>query len=376
VNIVMPTADYPPIEGGISTVALHLSRELARQGHQVTVIAPYFYGQKASDSAEPVTLVRYRGYNLGWLRLFPMCVTAWPHLAKADLVVGINVAYGGLLGWLARRLRRTPYVTFGYAYEFLKFKSTPLVAGLLRRIYANAQLVVAISGFTRDNLIAFGVDQRNIETIHPGAAPNPNVSPRAVSEAIHRYVLDDQRVILSVGRLIPRKGHLTLVRALPRVLDTAPNAHLVIVGRGPCLPDIVREARALGVRDRVLLPGRLSDEDVAALYALCDVFALPVGADRHGQVEGFGLVFTEAHAHGKPVVAGRSGGVVDAVTDGETGLLVEPDQPEPLADAIIRLLEDTSLASRLGENGRRRVEAELNWATFTQRLLEAVEARS
>lgn len=374
-KIVVPTADYPPIEGGISTVTVQVARELARMGHEVTVVAPYFPDQEAFDAAEPVSVVRYRGYGLGWFRLFPMLWATRPHLRAADLLLAINIAYGGIIGRLAKRLCSTPYVTFAYAYEFLKFPKVSPPAWLLRNAYAGSRVVVAISRFTRDRLIEFGVPADRIALIFPGAPPPRPCSEEAVAGIRHKYVLDSGPIVLAVGRFIPRKGHLTLVRALPRVLAQVPDAQLVLVGQGPAMREALQETYAFGIRDHVLFPGRLSDDDIAGLYQACTVFALPTGRDKRGQVEGFGLVFTEAHAYGKPVVAGRSGGVVDAVLDGETGLLVEPDQPDALADAILRILEDPDLARRLGQKGRRRVETELNWARFTERLLEAVEEK-
>ena len=374
-NVVIPTADYPPIEGGISTVALQVSRQLAAMGHSVTVVAPWFPGQERFDETEPVTVLRYSGYNTGWLRFFPMLAATWPRLRKADLVLAINIAYGGLIGRLATRVHGTPYAAFAYAYEFLKFRQRSVLGSLLCSVYARARAVVAISAFTRDNLVAFGVDPARIETIHPGAPPARILSEEELRELRYKYVLDSDRVVLAVGRFIPRKGHVTLLRAFPRILEQFPDTKLVLVGQGPCVRDAAYAAHDLGIRDRVLLPGRVSDDDLAGLYQTCDVFALPTGQDGKGQVEGFGLVFAEAHAYGKSVVAGRSGGVVDAVIDRETGLIVEPDQPEAVADAVIRLMGDPELARQLGENGRRRVETELNWQRFTERLLEAIEVR-
>jgi phosphatidylinositol alpha-1,6-mannosyltransferase len=326
------------------------------------------------DQAEPVTVLRYPGYGLGWFRFFPMLYATWPHVRHTDLILGINVAYGGAIGYWAFRRHGTPYVAFAYAYEFLKFRTWSWVAAWLRTIYRDACVTVAISSYTSEHLAAFGVPPERLRTIFPGAPRTQPWQPEALAALRHKYVLDERRVILAVGRFIPRKGHLTLVRAMPRVLDRFPNAHLALVGRGPCLPDVVNEAHRLGLQEHVSFPGRLSDEDIAGLYQVCEVFALPTGRDRHGQVEGFGLVFTEAHAYGKPVVAGRSGGVADAVIDGETGLLVEPNQPEALADAITALMADPARAQRLGENGRRRVDLELNWTRFTRRMLDAVES--
>jgi phosphatidylinositol alpha-1,6-mannosyltransferase len=374
-NVLILTADYPPIEGGISTVTVQVARELARAGHEVTVVAPYFPGQAEFDALEPVSVVRYRGYHAGWLRLFPMWAASLPRLKGADVLLGINVGCGGLIGRVTQLFRRVPYVTFAYAYEFLKFPKWSPWAWLLRSIYARSRLVVAISRFTRDQLVTFGAPEEKVVVILPGAPAVRPPSETRVEHVRHRYVLDSGPIVLAVGRFVRRKGQITLVRALPRILSRVPDAHLVLVGQGPRMYEVIQEAYALGVRDHIVLPGRLSDKEVAALYEACTVFALPTGEDAGGQVEGFGLVFVEAQAYGKPVVAGRSGGVVDAVVDGETGLIVDPGNAEMLADAILRLLEDSALARRLGENGRRRVETELNWTAFTRRLLEALEAR-
>lgn len=373
-KVFVPTADYPPIEGGISTVTVQVARELAALGHDVSMAAPRLRGQEDFDAGEPYRVVRYRGYGLGWLRLLPMLAASWSPAKGADLIVGINVAYGGIIGRLLRRVRGTRYIVLAYGYEFLKFRRQSFPARLLRGVYAHAAKVVAISRFTQEALVGFGVAPGQVAVVHPGAVPADKTPETTLADVRRKYLLEGRKALLAVGRLMPRKGHMTLVRALPRIVERFPDTMVVVVGRGPMMQPVIQEARALNVRDHILMPGRLPDETVAALYDACDVFVLPTGTDEGGQVEGFGLVFTEAHAHGKPVVAGRSGGVTDAVEDGRTGLLVDPDDPDAVADAVLKLLGDQDLARRLGENGLARVKEELNWATFTRRMLEAVEA--
>lgn len=340
-------------------------------GHEVEVVAPHFPGMNAFDAAEPVRVTRFRGYGLGFARFLPMFAATWPKVRGADLIIGINVAYGGIMGYAASKRFGIPYVVPAYAYEFLKFGPNGAAGRLLKQVYEGARAVVAISGYTRARLVEFGVAAERIAVIPPGA-PEPRPLDEAALSAIRqKYAIGDERIILAVGRFIARKGHITLVWALPRVLERFPETLLVAVGRGETLRPALQEAHALRVRQHTLFPGCVSDEDLAGLYQLCDVFALPTGEDARGQVEGFGLVFTEAQAYGKPVIAGRSGGVVDAVLDGETGILVDPNDPEALANALCAVLGDEALAARLGENGRRRVESELNWRCFTERLLEA-----
>jgi phosphatidylinositol alpha-1,6-mannosyltransferase len=369
IHILVVTVDYPPIDGGISTLALEVSRELSRQGYEVTVLAPHFPGMEAFDQNEPIKIVRFPGYHSGWFRIFPMLGAARKLVPHADLVLAVNVTYGGIAGLLARSLFGVPYATLAYGYEFLKFKRFWPAAAVLRYIYAQSRGVIAISRYTRDQLISFGVSEKKIAVVFPGATPNPEHDEEGVASVRAKYPIDGKRVILSVGRMVKRKGHLTLVRAMPRILKQVPDAHLIVVGQGPSMSACSRAAFRMGVRDHITFAGPLKSADVQALYSVCAVFALPTGEGPHGQVEGFGLVFTEAHAHGKPVVAGKSGGATEAVVDGETGVLVEPENADALAEAVVRILTDTEFARRLAELGRLRVDNELNWHVFTNQML-------
>ncbi len=375
IRILVVTVDYPPIEGGISTLTLEISRELSRQGFEVTVLAPHFPNMETFDANEPVRVVRFTGYDSGWLRLFPLLARARTLVPHNDLVLAINITYGGIAGLLARSMFGVPYATLAYGYEFLKFKNVWPVAALLRYIYGQSRGVIAISKFTQSKLIEFGVPPKQIAAILPGATPKPDPENAVVDSIRAKYPVEGKRIILSVGRLVQRKGHLTLVRAMPRIIAKVPDAHLFVVGQGPAMSSCSRAAFRMGVRDNITFAGALSNAEVQALYSLCDVFALPTGEGAHGQVEGFGLVFTEAHAHGKPVVAGKSGGAIEAVADGETGILVEPEDADALAAALIRVLTDSELARKLGELGRLRVDNELNWRVFTNQMIAALGLR-
>lgn len=371
-KIAIPTADYPPIEGGISSVTLHLSRELCALGHDVTVIAPWFPAMTSSDAAEPARVIRYRGYGFGWFRFFPMLKRSFSPIRNADLVLGINVSHGGIMAWLLG----ARYVAFAYAYEFLRFRGVPIMGALLGRVYARSVFTVAISSYTASQLQSFGVSNEQIETIWPGVAKPNEVTPESMESVRKDLHIGDGSLLLAAGRLIQRKGFLTLIDAMPTILEAAPETTLVVVGRGPLQDRLERRISELDIATSVRLAGYVDETDLGALYSLCDVFVMPTGEDANGQVEGFGLVFAEANSYGKPVVAGRSGGVVDAVVDGETGLLVTPNDPADCAKAVVGLLRDPERARAMGEAGRRRVETELGWERFAEKLLHAVDARS
>jgi phosphatidylinositol alpha-1,6-mannosyltransferase len=175
--------------------------------------------------------------------------------------------------------------------------------------------------------------------------------------------------VLAVARLAPAdayKGIDTLICAWPQVAARVPEARLEIIGDGSDRPRLMKIADTLSLDGNIRFAGRVSDEELQRAYARATVFALP-GRHSFGppaQGEGFGMVFVEAGAAGLPVVAGRAAGALAAVEDEENGLLVDPNDPGGVANAIVRLLMDPELAERLGRGGQRRAEGMFSYGVF------------
>jgi phosphatidylinositol alpha-1,6-mannosyltransferase len=195
------------------------------------------------------------------------------------------------------------------------------------------------------------VPPEKITLIHNGVDTKRFTPGRKSAVLTDRHGLSGKKIILTIGRIVPRKGLDTVVRALPRILKQVPNAHYLIVGSGEYQPALKYLADKTGVADRVIFAGRVTESELVDYYRLCDVFAMPNRDMPGGDTEGFGLVFLEANACGKPVVGGRAGGAVEAVIDGENGLLVDGWSIQDVADAITRLLTDTKLYQHLAERG-------------------------
>jgi phosphatidylinositol alpha-1,6-mannosyltransferase len=165
----------------------------------------------------------------------------------------------------------------------------------------------------------------------------------------------------------------TVIRALPTIVARFPDVHYAVAGSGAEREALEKLAHKSGIADHVWFLGGVTERDLPALYNLGSVY---VGVSRIANrigVEGFGISLVEASACGLPVVAGNSGGIPDAVRDGETGFLVPPEDPAALADAVARLLADRDLAQRIGAAGRRAVETHYNWGRVV-RDLRAIEA--
>jgi phosphatidylinositol alpha-1,6-mannosyltransferase len=286
-------------------------------------------------------------------------------------VVQLATAGEGYLGlWLNRALR-LPYIIYAHGNEVLDAIRSSWDKP--RNALRGAARVVANSHFTAGLAEEAGVERGRIEIVHPGCEVE-HFRPLPVDLDLRRRLLGDRvadRVVLSVGGLVPRKGHDLVVRALPGVLGRCPDVtYLIVTSDRRNYGQLDALARAVGVRDRVVLAYDVPTSELPAVYALSDVFVMPSRERRDAcDAEGFGIVFLEASACGKPVVGGRSGGIGDAVVEGVTGFLVDPHDPADLANALVRLLEDRELAGRLGEQGRQRVTREFTWTRVAGEIL-------
>jgi phosphatidylinositol alpha-1,6-mannosyltransferase len=271
--------------------------------------------------------------------------------------------------WLSVR-HGVPYGVIVHGTELLLLDAKIRRSAFKRRtagsLLGHAAVVVANSRWTAD--LARGVLESlarpdlaaRVEVVPLGTTPShfrPGVDPTAVRAA---YGLAGGPWLLTVARLDWHKGIDTVIKALPAVRAAHPGARYAIAGVGERRPHFERLAAEAGLGDAVRFLGAVPDADLPALYNAADLY---VGASRRYEllVEGFGIALVEASACGLAVVGGRSGGVPDAVRDGETGLLVDPDDPLAVAAGINRLLGDPELRRRFGAAGRRAVETYYNW---------------
>jgi phosphatidylinositol alpha-1,6-mannosyltransferase len=237
---------------------------------------------------------------------------------------------------------------------------------LVRWVLGRADRVVGVTEHSKQLAVRAGATAERIEIVPNGA----NLPERAQEPARVSDTSPGSRVVLTVSRLAQLyKGHDTMIRSLPLVAAQVPAVEYVVIGDGPWLGYLRDLSESLGVKTRVRFLGRVTDELRDEWFARCDVFVmLSREHPLEGAGEGMGIAFLEASARGKPIVAARSGGAVDAVRDGVSGVLVAPGSVLEAAEAVIHLLENPSEAVRLGEEGRRRIEECFTWAKATERM--------
>jgi phosphatidylinositol alpha-1,6-mannosyltransferase len=365
------TNDFPPRQGGIQTfVAALLAR---RPPGSVVVLASDSPGSAEYDAALPYPVVRQ---PTGML--LPTRATA---RAAVDLAGrhGCDTALFGAaapLGLIAPALRAAGVahqvgVTHGHETGWVALPGSRQV---LQRIAGDLDVLTYISQYTRERLEPALDGRTRLAQLSPGVDVDL-FTPQADGAAVRRrHSLGAAPVVVCVSRLVARKGQDVLVSGWPRVLARHPEARLLLVGGGPAEKSLRRAVARLGLERSVVLTGPVAADELPAYYASGDVFAMPCRTRRAGlDVEGLGMVFLEAAACGRPVVAGTSGGAPEAVQEGVTGHVVDPRSPDAVAATIADLLDDPARARAMGAAGRAWVEQRWSWTTIAATLDELLQ---
>jgi phosphatidylinositol alpha-1,6-mannosyltransferase len=360
------TNDFPPRVGGVQQYVGNLVRRLPPD--RVAVLAPNWTGWREHDRDQPYPVHRWPATVLLPSDDLARRCRDLVRAHDADLVL---FGHGFPVPVLAPRLLEAgiPSVILTHGAE-LWFARMPGTSAAMQRSFGAARAVTGVSEFVARALRPLIPATVPFTLLPPAVDPDRFRPDSNTAEIRARHGLGERPVVLCVSRLVPRKGQDTLIRAMPIVTRLVPDAALLIAGDGPDRPrlDALAEHAPAG---SVVFAGEVPDAELPAHYAVADVFAMPCRSRFGGlEVEGFGIVFLEAAAAGRAVVAGRSGGAAEAVLDEETGLLVEGREPKAVALAIARLLLDPPLRERMGAAGRSRVEREFTWDRRTEQLTE------
>lgn len=355
-KFLLVTFDYPPRTGGVARYYAELSRAL---GGEVAVMTDV---PGPSLAAEPFTY-RIRFAWRWWPHWLPLLWLIPRYLKKT---AAHTVWVGDLVpvGWAALILnlwRRVPYFISVHGLD-IQFQTTRsrLKRWLVYCVLRRAQFVTANSNFTAGLVTAWGIVPKRVLILYPAPSQLPETTPKLLQALKATYKLQGKLVLLTVARLVPRKGIDRMLAALSELHKQFPNLVYVVVGDGPDRKRLESMAQELGVY--VVFTGEVEDTELAAWYALCDVFVLVPTPTAH-DVEGFGMVLVEAQAAGKPVIGSQSGGVPEAV--GEAGYLIQTQ--DELRAALGTLLKDPAERKRLGQAGQKHAQA-FTWAAQAGKL--------
>ena len=290
-----------------------------------------------------------------------------------------NVIFGASapLGLLAKSLRKAGakhIVALTHGHE-VWWARMPLFSAALRRIGAQADQMTYLGEFTRGAVANALLREDHSKLVHlPPGVDLSRFTPAAKSvELQKKWGIEDAPVIVSIGRLVARKGSDQLIKAMPEVLKQFPKSKLLLVGTGNYQKRLERLVRNLKVEESVIFTGRVDHDLLPDYFRLGDIFAAPCRSRYGGlEVEGLGIVYLEASACGVPVIAGKSGGAPDAVLDGKTGLLVNGRDHRDVGAALIKLLSDQPLRQKMGADGRVWMEQLWSWEGIGARFEEII----
>lgn len=379
--ILIFTVNYRPHVNGIANYSYEIAKNLTQLGERVIVLAPYYKGSIKFDRKQKFNT--FRVPHILFLRESVSLFYILYIIYKFGIDKIFNIVWFpyGVISYFISHLIKIPYFVAVFGREILpapksiKKRILRKLKRLMIKTFDKAEKIFPVSNYTKGKLIDLGIPSVKIKVVPSGVNPESFFPQGKPNRVIGKYNLKNKKIILTVGRLVGRKGQDMVIKSLPKVLEEVPDVAYLIVGSGIEEKDlfegerIKRLVKDLNLEEKVIFTGFVCDEDLPQYYNSCDVFVMPSREiTEKGDVEGFGIVYLEANACAKPVIGGKSGGIEDAIIDGETGLLVDPLNVKEIARVIVKLLTNKELADEMGKKGRERVEKELNWKEIARRL--------
>ncbi len=367
--VLFVTNDFGPRAGGIETFIIGL---IQRRPFGQTIV--YTSSQPESEQYDADWM---KNYGVRVIRdrskiLLPTPRVAFKlrHIIESEGITTAAFGAAAPLGLLSASMKRAGVlrtVALTHGHEVWWAKVFPFNI-LLRRIGATVDVLTYLGEFTR-NAIASALTAKAksaMVKIAPGIDVD-HFSPSDASALRQSLGLADKKVIVSVGRLVHRKGQDHLIESMPEILEVVPNAHLLLVGQGPYRDYLQQLVTKNALEDSVTFIGRIQYADLPQYICVGEIFAMPSRSRLMGlEVEGLGIVYLEASACGLPVLAGNSGGAPDAVLHNETGLVVDGTDNKQIATAAIELLTKEDSARKMGEVGRQWIIGKWRWEIWSK----------
>jgi len=313
-----------------------------------------------------------------WPKWLAMIFYAWKiaKKEKIEMLWAGDLLPTGTAVMFVSKVLNIPYIVSCYGMDILQAKKSTRKKNVAKRVLKNAKQITTCSEYTKSLILALGIDKEKIKVIYPGIRVDDKKTKVDVDKMAvikKQYKLENKKILLSVGRLVERKGFHDVVGMLPEIIKKNPNLVYVIVGNGELEEKIKTEIKNKKLERNVLLLSNMSDEEKWIWFELCDTFIM-LTRESSDDVEGFGIVYLEANLFGKPVIAASQGGVKEAVVDGVTGILINPgDERSVTVGSITKLMTDKTLSQKMGQIGKQRVERDFDWSGSIRKLIEMLK---
>ena len=288
---------------------------------------------------------------------------------NADIICPFWALPQGLIGILVKRIFNRPLIVGTFPVEIALSQSKyQFMMPALDLVFKMADVIIPNSNFTKKEIERMGVNPKKLKMVYPGVDPkkfNPHLDGSVVRK---KYNCNGDPILLTVCRLVERKGIRYLIDALPSIRKEFPKVQLVIIGDGPEKEPLRQLSERMG--ENVVFCGIVPDQELPYFYAMADVFILPAIIDSKGDTEGLGVVMLEAMASGVPVIASRVGGIPEALNYGKAGILIEQKNPKQIIETVISLLNNDKLRTSLIKKGREWVISTFSWDILAKQITE------
>lgn len=367
---LLVTIEFPPQIGGVSSYYKNLCDHLPAD--DIVVLAQEtpknYYDEKSQYKVYRKKLF-WKNTMVWpkWLRAIS-CIHDIVKKEKIEVILAGQILPVGSLAYFYKLRSNIPYFIFCHGMDIAHLRGRKKL--LARTFIRQAKGIITNSIFTKHLIEKFQYPHHHIIPIYPCPEILPQPPDLEIARIKNLYNLHNKRILLTVGRLVSRKGHALVLASLPEILKKFPNVVYIIVGDGPNKSYLKSLTEKYKLEDHVIFTGIIEKETVSAMYEMCEIFVMPSQSKPSGDVEGFGTVFLEANLFAKPVIAGKGGGVEEAVIHKKTGLIVNPENSEELKNACIRLLSDTHVASKLGTQGFYRVHSDFQWHKEAEKIIK------
>jgi glycosyltransferase involved in cell wall biosynthesis len=396
VTVLVLTSSFPRYEDSYEVRwVLELTQWLSKRGFPSVVLAPHYSKGKFRESWGLVQVQRFPYffpfhfeklaygpgllYNIqkdffAFIGVFPFLVSEFISTVLILVREPVKIIHThwlipqGYIGAVFHRIWNVPHVATVHGSDLNLITHHKILAPLGRFIIRNSDAITVNSTYMKQQLEAFMPDQREKIRVIPMGIDPDKYRLGNFSDLKKKY--KTRNIILSVGRLIDWKGIVFLIDAMPRVMKEHPDSILLIAGSGPEKESLVHRVHELGLEKMILFLGVVSNEDLLSFYHSADVFVLS-SINKGGKTEALGVVLLEAMASGCPVIGCNVGGIPDIITDGENGFLVPEQDPDALAEKIVRILDDNELVKKFRKNGFIRIHDVFSWEIISKKFSDA-----
>tara|TARA_B100001939_G_scaffold119491_2_gene103682 strand:- start:3819 stop:4970 length:1152 start_codon:yes stop_codon:yes gene_type:complete len=381
VNIAIITGHFPPSKGGgIAEWAFGVARELPRLGHKTLVYVTHRKNRDLSihNDEEFICKPMY-GRNWHEFHRFYAAYYMWKILRKDPDTIFIATTWGMAkpFKFLKKYFPKSKMIVVAHGLEITRLNSKRELRAI-RSVVESCDLILSVSRFTRDEIINRLSD---INTTHVKFLPNgvdvKRFYPCEVDDHFFKkYSLhQDSDLILTLARIIKRKAHDDVIKALPDIINDFPKAHYVIAGphrkKDSYLESLKILVKELSLENNVTFIDFIPDEDLKKIYSASKVYIMPSKTlHNEGDSEGFGITFLEANACGCPAIGSYDGGIPDAVENEVNGLLVQSGSSNEIAKAIKKMFSDEDYRLSLAKKGIARVEESFTWKKLSAQMID------